>query len=274
MHNRKAIVTDLTSCTTNIYCIGDVHVGSEACIESNVSRLASIIAEDPDARIIGLGDYIEAIAPSDWRFDPSEVKSVPDDTGAEYLNNIIYAQAVHFSNLFSATKGKWLAVLSGNHESVAARKYHFDAAAIIAHQLGAKYLGGSDESGWLRLMVKKHGKTRRTIDAYLQHGWGGGELRGGDALKLQRLAWRKNADLVLYAHTHRPMALPETVEYVDSAGTVRSQTRWAVICYPTVGKHGYIARRGGNAPSPGYTVITIRCESGNRVSIGVEMREL
>jgi hypothetical protein len=110
------------------------------------------------------------------------------------------------------------------------------------------------------------------IDIYLQHGWGGGELRGGDALKLQRLLWKKSATIVAIAHIHRPMAFPETVEYVDRYNNVRSETRWGIISYPAVSKHGYIARKGGNAPPSGYTVVRIERQENHPPLISVELK--
>lgn len=268
---RRAATVDWDGPTLRLYLVGDTHVGAEACDEKRIERLAQIIADDPAGRVVGLGDYIEAISRTDPRFDPRETKQpiAPEDIEDPFQN-----QARHFYKLFKATRGKWVGVIRGNHETVALTRYHFDATAYIARKLQAPYLGGSDESGWLQVRMLDGDKLRNTVSVYIQHGWGGGEMRGSDASKLQRLLWRKAADAVVMGHSHRPMVFPETVEYIDRAGWEQVQTRWGVVAYPMVSKHGYIARHGGNAPAAGYAVVTIERQHDGAALIGAELRAL
>jgi len=274
MSRDKALSITIPDPILRLYPISDTHVGALASNHSHLSTLADIIANDPHARAIGVGDYIEAIAPDDYRFDPSELAPLwdePDTPLPDYINHIFYHQALYFSRIFKPTRGKWLCLISGNHENTCVRKHHFSPTSIIAHHLHAPHIGGTDESGWLRIKFKHTGRIRHTIDIYLQHGWGGGELRGSDALKLQRLLWRKSADIVILGHVHRPTAFPETVEYVDRYNNISSKQRWGVICYPTITKHGYIARRGGNASPSGYVVIQIERRQNHPPSISIEL---
>jgi hypothetical protein len=181
---------------------------------------------------------------------------------------------MRFVKLMEVTRGKWACVIAGNHETRAVTRYHIDVTAIIAEHLGTKYQGGTSESGWLLLRLYGSNKLRNTVRIYLQHGWGGGELRGSDALKMQRLLWRKGADAVLMSHVHRPMAFPETVETVGNTGWELTVEHWGVIAYPMVGKHGYLARRGGNAPPVGYAVLTIKRSSDGSAMLGAELKAL
>ena len=267
---RKAVTVDWEKPKLRLYAVGDTHVGSEACDEKRCAELAQIIAADDDALAVGLGDYIEAVAPSDRRYHPTEVAVEPEN-----LNNIFYCQAAMFAEIFKPTVGRWAMVIPGNHETFAASRYHTDAAALIAGWLGTKYQGREDEAGWLQIRLYSTGKKRRgTVDIYCQHGWGGGELRGGDALKLERLCYRKQAQAVLMAHVHRSHAFPVTVESVNAAGWEVKETRWGVISYPLIEKHGYIARRGGNAPPAGYAVLEIEQVRNGPPKLSVELREL
>lgn len=268
---RRAATVDWDGPTLRLYLVGDTHVGSDACEEKRIERLAAIVADDPCGRVVGLGDYIEAIAYTDKRFDARGVKQPikPED-----IEDPFQEQALRYAKLWRSTKGRWAAVIRGNHETVALNRYHFDATACIARELGAPYLGGSDEGGWLQVRMKEAGKLRNSVSLYVQHGWGGGEMRSADAGKLQRLLWRKAADVVAIAHVHRPMVFPETVEYIDRAGWEQVQTRWGVVAYPMVSKHGYIARRGGNAPAAGYAVVTIERQHDGAARIGAELRAL
>jgi len=268
---RRAVTIDWDRPTLRLYVVGDTHVGAEACDERRVEALARQIAEDDDGLIVGLGDYIEAIAPTDRRFDARELAQ---PIAPEHLSNPFYCQALRFSRLWEPTRGKWACVIAGNHESSALSHYHIDATAIIAERMGTAYHGGSDEAGWLQINMRDGGKLRQRVSVYLQHGWGGGELRGGDALKLQRMLWRKAADAVIMAHSHRPMVFPETVEYIDRAGWEQVQERWGIIAYPMIGKHGYIARRGGNCPPAGYAVLRVERQHDGSARLGGELRAL
>lgn len=271
MTQRKAVIADWRRECLNLYFVGDAHVGALACDEKAIAELAATIAADEDAAVIGLGDFIEAIGYHDRRFDPREMM---EPIAPEHLENPFYCQALRFCKLWESTKGKWLGVIRGNHESKALSNYHFDAVAVIAERLGCKYIGGSDEGGWLLLRLFDGDKLRNRVKVFVQHGWGGGELRGGDALKLQRVLWRKDADIVAFGHSHRPMAFPESVESIDRAGKPTRSDRWGVICYPLVGKHGYIARKAGNSPPPGYVVAHVERMHDGSARIGVEMRSL
>jgi len=269
---RKAVIIDWDKPVLRLYAVNDTHVGSVASCEDKQGRLAKIVAEDEYGMIIGAGDYIEAIAPSDRRFDPHELSTpiVP-----ELIHNIFYIQALRFCKIWAPTAGKWAMMVTGNHESKAAKMYHIDAAAVIAERMSAPYTGSTLQSGWLKVRLRnKNGKYRYAVDIYVTHGWGGGELRGGDALKLQRLTWKKNADVVLVAHTHRGMIFPESVDVLNRAGYEEPQMRWGVISMPITGKHTYLENRGGTTPVAGYARIDITRRHDGQPDIDVSLRTL
>jgi hypothetical protein len=271
-HKRKALTIQWAKPKLNLYFIGDTHILAEVADEDKQTKLAELIASDKDAGIVGLGDYIEAIAFDDYRFDPSElVKPIVP----EYLSNPMYSGALRFAKIWEPTKGKWLAMISGNHEGTATHRYHVDSVQLIADRLGGvPYVGGSDHSGWLRIQMREAEKSRGTLHVYLIHGWGGGELRGADALKMQRLLGRKRAHLIVMAHVHRPNVFPEPFEYIDGAGWERTETRWGLINFPMVAKHGYLARKGANSPSPGYALVEIERRREKIPKISVSLKEL
>jgi predicted phosphodiesterase len=272
MSGRQAVVIDWPRDVLNLYFIADTHVGSAACREDAIQRLAAIVQADEYALVIGGGDYCEAIAPSDRRYDPRELAH---PVAPEQIDNLFYCQALRFAKLMEPTRGKWAGLILGNHEHTAANKYFTNQAAIIADRLGTRYVGGSDQCGWFRIRWKRvNGRTRALTTIFVIHGWGGGELRGGDALKMQRLLWRKDCDLLLMGHTHRPMIFPETVESVDKAGVVQAQTRFGVIGYPLVGQHGYIARRGGNPAPTGYVCVRMYYRAARNVEMSIEQHSI
>jgi len=254
-----------------LYLVGDTHVGSTACDEQSIERLAATIKADENALVVGLGDYIEAIAPSDARFDPREVGAF---VAPEHMNNIFYVEAAYFCKLMEPTRGKWTMLIPGNHESVAAKQYHTDAAMIIADRLGCPYQGQGEESGWLRIQfcLGLTQKVRDTVDVFCAHGWGGGETLSTP--KYERLTARKRAQIVAVGHGHKPFSFPYTVEGLDRAGWEETTQGYFVECYPMIAKHGYIAKRGGNAPPAGYVVITAEHIERQGTKLGVELKEL
>ena len=250
-----------------LYLVADTHIGARAALEDEQSALARRIADDDDALVLGLGDMCECISPSDRRWQASQL--MPGSP--EHMTNPFYLEALRFAKIWEPTRGKWVGLIPGNHELVARRDYHIDVAAIICDRLGVPYLGADEACGWVRVSMMDNGKSRGAVDIFAIHGWGGGELRGSDALKLQRLLWRKNADLVAVGHLHRGMVFPEQVEYLNSRGYEVARTRWGVIVPPQIGKHAYLASRGGNAPAPGYAVVTISREHSRTPKISVSL---
>lgn len=271
MLTRRAILRDWWGPVLRLYFVGDVHVGSRSCDYGAIAKLADIIAGDDAGLAVGLGDYIEAIAFSDKRFDPYELSQ---PISPEFLNNTFYEQALRFVKLFEKTRGHWVCFVAGNHEERANHYTNFNPLPIIAERLGAPYHGESDCGGWVRLRLMDRDKQRNALDMFVTHGSGGGGLRGGDALNMQRLAWRKLADIVAMGHGHKPSAFPETAETIDGMGYEHTVTRWALECFPLVGKHGYLARRGGNASAIGYVVAEIKRRKDGPASISVSLHEL
>lgn len=267
---RRAVTISWNKSLLRLYLIGDTHVGNDVCDERRIERLAQIIKEDEDALVVGLGDFIEAIALSDTRFDPREAAAI---VPPEHLNNIFYYEACRFCQLMEPTRGKWAMLIPGNHESLAARQYHTDAAMIIADRIGCAYQGQGDEAGWLRIQMKggEVARVRDTVEIFCAHGWGGGDTLGTP--KYERLVARKRARIVVVGHGHKPFSFPYTVEGLDRQGWEETTQGWFVECFPMVDKHGYISRKGGNAPPMGYAVVSIE-RINDATRLGAELKEL
>ena len=271
MNSRRAVIVDWPHENLNIYPVLDVHVGSRALAEKKARKYAKIIADDPFGIVLGGGDYFEAIASSDPRFDPYELT---DPITSDGLASPFTAQINEFCDIFKPTIGKWKALIRGNHETTVLRHYHTDMAGVLAHRLGGLYLGGSDESGWVLIRMFQGGKLRQRVKVFLSHGWGGGATAGSPANKLQKLMMRKAADLVFLGHHHRAITLADTIEGINNRGVEQSRVVWGAVCPPLVQKHGYIARRGGNAPAIGYAVAHIHRQHDGVPVLGIEQMAL
>ena len=271
MGMRRAVIIDWPHETCNIYPVLDVHAGSRAMDEKKARKYAGIIADDPFGLVLGGGDYFEAIASSDPRFDPYELT---DPITSDGLASPFTGQINQFSDIFAPTIGKWGALIRGNHETTVLRHYHTDMAAILAHRLACPYVGGSDESGWILIRMFQGDKLRQRVKVYIQHGWGGGSTAGAPANHLQKLMMAKDADLVLMGHHHKTITLSATVEGINNRGVEESRVVWGSVCPPLVGKHGYIAKKGGNSPALGYTVAHVHRQHDGPTIMGVEQMGL
>ena len=80
--------------TIEIYPIGDIHLGARNCAEKPLRKQVREIAQNPNAFVIGTGDWLDAIKPQDTkRFDfdclPDWVVEGDADTTRDKLNDII-----------------------------------------------------------------------------------------------------------------------------------------------------------------------------------------
>lgn len=274
---RRAIVREWEGREVHIYGVGDTHDGTCHAAEKEQAHLAQTIAADPLALVIGMGDYVEAIAVDDKRFDPREL---PKPLDIDMLLTPFYAAAMRFCKIWEPTAGKWLFMIDGNHETVAGQRYHSPVTAWIAERMRAPYVGGADQCAWaiVRMMTGGAKSRRGRFRIFAIHGWGGGELAGAPALKLERQMMRKQADLVLMAHMHQSQVQVKTVEMCNDGGGIEERRVWGVIIPPLVNNHGYNARAGRNAPALGYARADYHASSDSkgaeRSSWDVSLREL
>jgi len=251
----KAPIIEWPHNELHLYPLSDTHVGSLGLDEKRLRAWADMVAADPYAMAIGVGDQIGGIAYSDKRFDASDIRQ---PITPEWLQNPFYLQAMAFIDMVQASRGKWGAVVAGNHETSVLYNHHLDVTAIIAERIGAHYIGSTEQSGWLIVrFIESDGKPAYTLRIFIIHGWGGGELRGADALRLQRLLQRKDCDILLMGHVHRGDTFAESVERVSCRGVVSTSKRIGMIVPPMCGKEKYIQRKGANEPVAGHGRIDV-----------------
>jgi hypothetical protein len=268
---RKAVIVDWELEELHLYPISDTHVGSVSCRENQIKKVVEIIKGDPHACVIGGGDYTESIAPSDRRWSPREMAETLDP---DNLENMFYCQALRFCKLFEETRGKWGGLILGNHEQTAISRYFVNPAAIIAERLGCPYVGDANQSNWFLFRMRSAGKVRSRVKVFVAHGWGGGELAGSSALKLQRTMWRKDAHIIITGHHHKPDSSAETVESVSGGGMIMTEQRVGIVNYAMCGQHGYQAVKTQNENPSGYCMISVRMEHDKGVKPGVLMQQI
>lgn len=176
--------------------IGDIHIGDKGCDIPRLRRLVGWIKNKENTYWIGMGDYANCINYTDKRFDPSTVSP-------EYLtdlDNVVSKQFDDLNKILSPIKDKCIGMHTGNHEETIRRKYHFDITRKFCDDWGVKYLG---YSAFTRMHFKPNSTTRRhMVTIYSTHGAAGGRYPGYKINRLERIAGKFDADIILYAHSH------------------------------------------------------------------------
>lgn len=201
-----------------IYPLADAHFGTVACDEARLEATLDEINTDPKALYLWLGDQFDSINPGDKRFDVSVLprwlleayyagRSLAGSQRDELIRRVLARKKL---------VSKCLCVVQGNHELKILHDYGIDMYHPLEEALRVK----ADErldldmSGMLILrfqQITANSETpghTYTMTIYLHHGWGGGDLAGGIALKLEREMGRFEADMVLMGHVHKVQIIP------------------------------------------------------------------
>lgn len=213
---RKAIDYSHRSEAFTLYHLTDLHIGARACNERLIQQYIDRIASDENAYFTLGGDNMDAVCHvGDKRYDPA--------TLAQWLlgeKDIFAAQVDRLLKLFAPIAHKCLAILYGNHEYAGLKFYGYDTyrhfvrgmahAAKIEPDTLALGIGGFLCLSFRRHSAAVHPSTA-LVTAYLHHGWGGGALAGGHALKLERVLASYQCDLALLGHLHTNQLVTKTV---------------------------------------------------------------
>jgi hypothetical protein len=179
---------------------GDTHDGSAHFSRSNFKKFLSESMDHPNAHLIGMGDQLDALIPSDTkRFQMSALD--PKFLAAEHPDEILDLQAADFISLLEPYRGHLIGLVEGNHEEIIRKKHGFSIHRHICTQLNCENLGRSFLM-LMKLTDPKHGRTR-SVTIYGHHGFGGGSrTEGGSITKYARLISHYDADLYITAHDH------------------------------------------------------------------------
>ena len=111
-----------TECFT-LVPIGDIHLGAAGCAVQRLNETIDFIASEPSVYWVGMGDYIDAINPSDKRFDPT---SIDPSYNIKNLSQLITTQINDLKSMFRPIKDKCIGLLAGNHEDHIRKQFKWD----------------------------------------------------------------------------------------------------------------------------------------------------
>lgn len=248
----------------NIYPLGDCHIGCRNCAESSLRRVINDIKMDPHALWFGGGDIIDAVSPSDIRYDchsladwfyAGDAEKIQDN-----ISSVITEQVGRAVELFWPIRDKCMGMLTGNHEDKIKTREHRDVQAEICAALEVERC--EYEHIW-RLRFERLSSTT-TILIYGYHGWGSGRTAGAEPNKLKSLLdeW-ESVDIVFRGHSHNYTVLPpKPILYLPRSGKLpkellcryRHAANWGCWLYSHKSGRSSYAEKAGYPARPMMTV--------------------
>lgn len=205
-----------------LYPLMDIHLGTRACDEKRLERCLGEIERNPRGFYLLGGDNLDCINAKDPRFDP---RVLPEwlierwrktgDLAASQRAELIERLQKH-----RGLRGRCLGVVEGNHEAAIYRYTETNVydPLVEALRVNGEYLALGYE-GFIVWRFRRGGMHDTwTVVIYVNHGWGGGDLAGGIALKLERQMDRFDADVYLLGHHHRIQGIVQSRPLRVNAG--------------------------------------------------------
>lgn len=178
-----------------LYAIGDLHVGAKHFDRKAFERAIATIAADSSARWIGMGDYAEAIIPTDKRWDFSSV----DPAFHSRLGDLPQACYEYVEKAFLPIKDRCIGLLTGNHDDKLRTSHSQDIHGALCLRLGVKNLGYNSAIRW---RFRRPSSSSRAVIVYATHGRVAARRDGGKLNRMQDQARFIDADLLLFGHGH------------------------------------------------------------------------
>ena len=184
----------------DIYPIGDIHLGSIACVEDELQKTLQAVLHNPKAYMIGMGDMTECITKNDPRFDVGGL--------ADWVvkDNIVESQRQRVVELLKplADKGKIITLLTGNHEETVHSVWQYDMTRNLCQDLKVSY-GGYSCFVVMNFLRGKRTSVQHDTHEYIihcHHGAGGAQTEGSRTMRLMRLVNDIEAHIYLMGHLH------------------------------------------------------------------------
>ena len=222
---------------------GDIHLGADGCNKTYLRNTIDWIRKTPNCYAIGMGDYVDAIAIGDKRFD---IKSVDKEFLPE-LDNLPIAQLKYLEKLISPIKDKILCMIPGNHEDKFRQIHSVDIMHELNRDLGIEV---GDFLSYLRVSFDRKQFHTSPVTFFLFHGAWCGRKTGGKVNQIQDLASSYDFDVVCVGHSHDLFAVtserlvlpPTSKELIKEKRTFINTGTFMETT--TSGGSGYAERKG------------------------------
>jgi predicted phosphodiesterase len=234
-----------------VWLIGDIHLGHRACDEDLLGRVVDRIRRNNDLWI-GMGDHVDAIGVTDFRFSHSECAEWIDDVDDIYAQQVDYA-----AKSLGPIKEQCLGMLTGNHESKIAKRDKINVHKMLCERMGAKNLG---YTAWVTF--RNEGQS---FQAYLTHGHGGGRTQGGKVNRVQALLASNAVDVAAMGHVHEASISTRSLRIAKN-GKVGNLQQWGIVTGAFLSDPEYGLDSGYGAISTAQAYLQF---SGGKVTAGL-----
>lgn len=193
---------------------GDWHLGASDCAEEQIRADLKPYEDDPNARLILMGDLGELIGPNDKRWLPQGY--MPErykDALLDPDGGIPSETVAHAAEILAPFSGRIWGIATGNHEQTIAKTCQRDLMTELAKTLGGgcfnRLLG---YAGYIRVTFRYKNRSKGSNSSIgslvisVHHGWqtagraGSGNLING----MERELGYTDADILLRGHSHAP----------------------------------------------------------------------
>jgi len=214
----------------DLYFIGDTHIP-----RGKLSKFKAVIQEIrkcKDAKVIGLGDWIEAIKFGDPRYDPEEAADqIKENDG--YIN-MINEQWEKFEDIIRpiAEQDKILGLHQGNHEYQYTKRHSHNGLKEMCKRLSIRYLD------YLPTVWRfKYGKTE--TKAMTLHGIGSGVAEGYEVRQLDKHSRIfDEVDLIAEGHTHKlTVSVTSDRLRITKDNDLKQNIQWRCACGSFLGNY-------------------------------------
>lgn len=179
-----------------LYCISDVHLGAEECMEQEFMAFIDRIAKEPDSYLLLGGDLI-------------------DNGTRNGVTNIFRAtippsaQKREMAKILAPVAHKILAAVSGNHERRSGKDADDDPVYDILCKIDREDVY-RENTAFIKFAMgtpEMAGQQRPCYVFAMTHGAGGGMLTSGAVLRGERYGYALSGiDGLIFGHTHKNFA--------------------------------------------------------------------
>lgn len=201
--------------TIRIRPIFDIHYGNYAC---DIKELKEFVS-DKEAYYFGGGDWFDSITIKDKRYQKSMDSTKSDE--------IIDEQVEGLKDIISSINGRFLGLMTGNHEKKLAQSFGTHPIKRICKEYNIPFLG---YSCFLRLMLHDNGSRVRTVKFYAHHGYGGGRTLGADLTRFSQPMMYYAADVYTFGHSHQKHWTPIERLDVNTNGKIIHKPKHLCVC--------------------------------------------
>lgn len=222
-------ILNKTGLFMNLYCIGDVHIGSRSFLESAFGKITEIARKDKYAYFIFSGDVTDDDRPSTRILRKAMFNDRPEAFSQEDKQHLSWMDHYVIPKIkkLIRTSERCLGILDGDHYRIYSNG--MTSVQYICAKLKVPYLGQGQ--ALLRLRISYKGATHRVIRIHAHHGKGSGVTEAADIRELLNISrqWDR-VNIFVRGHSHKPKVIPDNryTDYETTPATIGTISRLLV----------------------------------------------